>query len=109
MAVRITDSFKEVKKRHNNFISASTSTSSRKDPIPSTSTEEQQHKDPDLEVLKQFDLRLEFGPCIGITRKERWERAEKHGLSPPQEVLDILLRHPDNDTYLQSLWKDYNI
>jgi hypothetical protein len=29
----------------------------------------------------------EYGPCVGVTRLERWERAAALGLSPPVEVL----------------------
>ena len=28
----------------------------------------------------------EYGPCIGMTRLERWERAHALGLNPPTEV-----------------------
>ncbi|KAL5205787.1 hypothetical protein ABZP36_033996 [Zizania latifolia] len=27
------------------------------------------------EHLGQFDMDLNFGPCIGVTRLQRWERA----------------------------------
>lgn len=33
-----------------------------------------------------FDLSDEYGPCVGLSRLERWERSEKLGLSPPPEV-----------------------
>ena len=28
----------------------------------------------------------EYGPCVGMTRLERWERAHAFGLNPPPEV-----------------------
>lgn len=34
---------------------------------------------------------------LGITRLERWERAQKHGLNPPDEVKDILLKNKDEE------------
>jgi DNA polymerase delta subunit 4 len=37
-------------------------------------------------LLHAFDLNYRFGPCIGLTRLERWERAHKLGLNPPEEV-----------------------
>lgn len=43
-------------------------------------------------LLAQFDGEREFGPCLGITRMERWERAEKYGCNPPLCVKDILVR-----------------
>ncbi|KAI1302163.1 hypothetical protein EDD11_005654 [Mortierella claussenii] len=44
-------------------------------------------------VLRQFDLASKFGPCIDLTRLERWERAFELGLDPPQQVKDLLMRH----------------
>lgn len=38
---------------------------------------------------------------LGITRLERWERAEKHGLNPPTVVKDILNKHPNDEEYIQ--------
>mmetsp|Transcript_11987 Transcript_11987/g.33722 ORF Transcript_11987/g.33722 Transcript_11987/m.33722 type:complete len:118 (+) Transcript_11987:310-663(+) len=43
-------------------------------------------------VLRQFDLSSKYGPCIGMTRLERWERADKLGLDPPEAVEAILRR-----------------
>ncbi|OBZ73719.1 DNA polymerase delta subunit 4 [Grifola frondosa] len=37
-------------------------------------------------ILRVFDLSYEYGPCIGVTRLERWERADALGLNPPPEV-----------------------
>ncbi|KAK1228950.1 hypothetical protein PQX77_007990 [Marasmius sp. AFHP31] len=42
-------------------------------------------------ILTEFDHMIQFGPCLGITRVYRWERARGLGLNPPQRVLDILL------------------
>ncbi|KAI0296546.1 DNA polymerase delta, subunit 4-domain-containing protein [Multifurca ochricompacta] len=42
-------------------------------------------------ILRVFDLSYEYGPCIGVTRLERWERAEALGLDPPAEVREILV------------------
>ncbi|KAI7853971.1 DNA polymerase delta, subunit 4-domain-containing protein [Circinella umbellata] len=41
-------------------------------------------------LLRKFDLDYQFGPCVGLTRLERWNRAKKLGLNPPQEVKDVL-------------------
>jgi len=42
-------------------------------------------------MLRVFDLSYEYGPCIGMSRLERWERAEAMGLEPPSEVREILM------------------
>ncbi|NXE99281.1 DPOD4 polymerase, partial [Menura novaehollandiae] len=73
-----------------------------------------------LEMLRRFDLSWEYGPCTGehprmsrvppglppvpltsrypagITRLQRWERAQALGLSPPGPIRDALLEHRDN-------------
>ncbi|CCC13693.1 hypothetical protein SMACR_07259 [Sordaria macrospora] len=47
-------------------------------------------------VLRHFDVSSHYGPCIGITRLKRWQRAERLGLNPPIEVLAVLLREEKN-------------
>jgi len=42
-------------------------------------------------ILRVFDDSYEYGPCVGVTRLERWERAQALGLHPPVEVQEILL------------------
>ena len=37
----------------------------------------------------------------GITRLERWERAEEYGLYPPREVKSIILQHPNDTTFTE--------
>lgn len=46
---------------------------------------------------KCYSKYLFFFFFIGITRLERWERAQKHGLNPPDEVKDILLKNKDEE------------
>uniref|UniRef100_A0A8C8RSP6 DNA polymerase delta subunit 4 n=1 Tax=Pelusios castaneus TaxID=367368 RepID=A0A8C8RSP6_9SAUR len=60
-----------------------------------------------LEMLKQFDLSWEYGPCTGITRLQRWERAEFLGLSPPLTVRETLLEHKGDPSFMQCLWHGY--
>ncbi|NXP34054.1 DPOD4 polymerase, partial [Leiothrix lutea] len=58
-----------------------------------------------LEMLRRFDLSLEYGPCTGITRLQRWERAQELGLSPPDPIRDALLEHRDNpDVTYRWVW-----
>lgn len=42
------------------------------------------------ETLKNFDLNMKFGPSLGMSRLERWERAQRMGLNPPHLVKQIL-------------------
>jgi hypothetical protein len=41
-------------------------------------------------ILRVFDLDPAYGPCLGMSRLERWERAEKLGDEPPMEIKEIL-------------------
>ncbi|KAJ8079678.1 hypothetical protein PM082_011265 [Marasmius tenuissimus] len=43
------------------------------------------------QVLRVFDMSYQYGPCVGISRLERWTRAQSMGLNPPVEIRDILL------------------
>lgn len=40
--------------------------------------------------LRLFDLDPKYGPFVGIQRMERWERAARLGLDPPERVREIL-------------------
>ncbi|KAJ4849739.1 hypothetical protein Tsubulata_016129 [Turnera subulata] len=55
------------------------------------------------QVLKQFDMNMTYGPCIGMTRLARWERARRLGLNPPQEI-ETLLKTTDIKVRQVSLW-----
>ena len=36
----------------------------------------------------------EYGPCVGVPRLQRWERAHALGLNPPPEVAMYPVTHP---------------
>ncbi|URE10431.1 DNA polymerase delta, subunit 4 [Musa troglodytarum] len=60
----------------------------------------------DEERLRQFDMDMRYGPCIGLTRLQRWERASSMGLQPPADLRNLLSRasgpkSPD----LECLWE----
>ncbi|KAJ7696430.1 DNA polymerase delta, subunit 4-domain-containing protein [Mycena rosella] len=57
------------------------------------------------DILRVFDLSYEYGPCVGVSRLERWERASALGLNPPTEVRDILTtRQGSKESYAQSVF-----
>ncbi|NXO96999.1 DPOD4 polymerase, partial [Certhia brachydactyla] len=64
-----------------------------------------------LEMLRRFDLSWEYGPCTGITRLQRWERAQELGLSPPGHPLPVLPTLPADPLTLcpRSLWHEYEL
>jgi DNA polymerase delta subunit 4 len=49
---------------------------------------------PEERRLRLFDLDKRYGPCIGMTRSERWRRAQELGLNPPPDVHAILSSQP---------------
>ena len=59
-------------------------------------------KEKEEDILADFDRDFRWGPCLGMSRASRWWRADKMGLSPPQDVKEILERlgqsfiSPDN-------------
>mmetsp|Transcript_11202 Transcript_11202/g.19133 ORF Transcript_11202/g.19133 Transcript_11202/m.19133 type:complete len:114 (-) Transcript_11202:245-586(-) len=56
-------------------------------------------------ILTEFDLCTKYGPCAGVSRLNRWERAQTFGLQPPPAVRDILAQLPSEDSRLHSLWE----
>uniref|UniRef100_A0A9J7XLQ4 DNA polymerase delta 4, accessory subunit n=2 Tax=Cyprinus carpio TaxID=7962 RepID=A0A9J7XLQ4_CYPCA len=99
----ITDTFKVVKKARR----GGKRDKSPSPPIAEPEPPQLSEREKDLEELKKFDLDWKFGPCTGISRLQRWERAALHGLNPPQEIKDILLKESTDPEYTQSLWRDY--
>ncbi|KAJ1537239.1 DNA polymerase delta subunit 4 [Nowakowskiella sp. JEL0078] len=57
-----------------------------------------------LDILKSFDLDVKYGPCIGITRRERWNRAQQLNLDPPVLVDQLLLKYKNDAEMSQSCW-----
>ncbi|KND00728.1 uncharacterized protein SPPG_03844 [Spizellomyces punctatus DAOM BR117] len=59
-----------------------------------------------LEILKDFDLNYNYGPCVGLSRMERWERAQKLELDPPEDIRLILLTPEarQDEDLRQPLW-----
>ena len=57
-------------------------------------------------MLRRFDLSFQYGPCVGLTRLDRWNRAQSLNLTPPKEIGIILAsEQAKEDTTLQeSLW-----
>ena len=43
-----------------------------------------------INTLRAFDLDINYGPCVGLRRKDRWQRAKYFNLNPPQNIIDML-------------------
>ncbi|XP_034466242.1 DNA polymerase delta subunit 4 isoform X2 [Hippoglossus hippoglossus] len=99
----ITDSFKVVKRARR----ASKREKRAIPPPPQKEADTETVRDKELQKLRQFDLDWRFGPCTGISRLQRWERAQFHDLNPPEEIRDLLLQTHTDPEYYQSLWSEY--
>ncbi|GAU24180.1 hypothetical protein TSUD_84150 [Trifolium subterraneum] len=55
-----------------------------------TNPDLQDERNENEKMLQQFDMDMKYGPCIGMTRMERWERAVKFGMNPPEEIGNLL-------------------
>ncbi|XP_044872007.1 DNA polymerase delta subunit 4 isoform X2 [Mauremys mutica] len=103
----ITDSFQVVKRQRRDPDTKEGSLQPEAVPVPAESPTDSSLHPAQLEMLKQFDLSWEYGPCTGITRLQRWERAESLGLSPPLMVRETLLEHEGDPSFMHCLWRDY--
>ena len=61
----------------------------------------------DVAELRAFDLAQAYGPCVGLTRAERWERAERLGRNPPQRVREMLAALPKGSEEAESMLSKY--
>ena len=59
-----------------------------------------------LKILKTFDMSTEYGPALGLTRLERWKRAEGFGLHPPADVHKILTERDTDGTLAKCVWEN---
>ncbi|KDO48049.1 hypothetical protein CISIN_1g035467mg [Citrus sinensis] len=48
-------------------------------------------------------MNMAYGPCIGMSRLARWERAYRLGLNPPKEI-EVLLK--TRKVQAECLWED---
>nr|GEU86259.1 probable folate-biopterin transporter 7 [Tanacetum cinerariifolium] len=60
-------------------------------------------RDANEEVLRQFDMNMAYGPCVGMKRMDRWQRASSLGLNPPEHI-HRLLTSAANEFSADSLW-----
>lgn len=60
--------------------------------VPPSKSVHIDHENRIQQILRVFDLDPNFGPCMGMSRLERWQRAKDLDLEPPQEIYDILTK-----------------
>lgn len=99
----ITDSYPVVKKREGHPGHSKGELA----PELGEDTQSLSQEETELELLRQFDLAWQYGPCTGITRLQRWRRAEQMGLKPPLEVYQVLKTRPGDPRFQCSLWHLY--
>jgi hypothetical protein len=52
--------------------------------------------------LRAFDICTRYGPCMSLTRTQRFDRAKRLGLNPPERIRQILEVFPEMAT--ESIW-----
>lgn len=52
--------------------------------------------------LRSFDICTRYGPCMSLTRIQRFERAKRFGLNPPDRIKKILEAFPELSS--ESIW-----
>jgi DNA polymerase delta subunit 4 len=52
-----------------------------------------------------YNDRQKFGPALGLTRLERWERADKLALNPPADVYKILTEIDGAGKWASCVWE----
>nr|GEW62942.1 DNA polymerase delta subunit 4 [Tanacetum cinerariifolium] len=62
-----------------------------------------ENRDANEEVLRQFDMNMAYGPCVGMKRMDRWQRASSLGLNPPEHIHHLLIS-ATNEVSADSLW-----
>lgn len=62
-----------------------------KNPIGTPAKKPKLSQSESLEKLRQFDLNVFYGPCIGMSRLDRWKRAEGFSLNPSPEIKQLLM------------------
>ncbi|CAO3653830.1 unnamed protein product [Mucor fragilis] len=68
----------------------------------------QEHLDETDKLLRAFDLNYAYGPCVGIKRLDRWERAYNLGLDPPANVKSILSKDKPGK-YMESVFYQFRM
>ncbi|KAK4515091.1 uncharacterized protein ATC70_002701 [Mucor velutinosus] len=68
----------------------------------------QEHLNETDKLLRAFDLNYAYGPCVGIKRMDRWERAYNLELYPPTVVKDILIKDKTGK-YMESVFHQFRM
>ncbi len=77
--------------------------------VPPSKSVHIDHEDRIQQTLRVFDLDPNFGPCIGLSRLERWQRAKDLDLDPPQEIHDILTTKQGNSIHKENVFSSHGL
>lgn len=61
------------------------------------------------QILRVFDLDPNYGPSIGLTRLERWQRAQDLDLAPPAEIRQILTTKQGKLEYSNNVFTNHEL
>uniref|UniRef100_A0A0D9X4Q7 DNA polymerase delta subunit 4 n=1 Tax=Leersia perrieri TaxID=77586 RepID=A0A0D9X4Q7_9ORYZ len=70
--------------RHHHKPAAQDLDGDAEDAMRRTRVEEEEER-----MGREFDMDMRYGPCLGLTRAQRWRRAAALGLVPPPAVIAV--------------------
>ncbi|XP_071946570.1 DNA polymerase delta subunit 4-like [Antedon mediterranea] len=111
---KVTDYF-SVKKGHESKLSKKPKSQVKHVPkiTESQQTDSNKHAEKlhqkQLNVLRTFDMKWEYGPCVGVSRLERWQHADQHNLNPPLAIKKLIEDHSTDEEYTQCVWNSYEL
>lgn len=62
------------------------------------------NKEDDQALLRDFDFNCMYGPCRGISRRERYERAIKYNCRPPPNPMIIEMLNENQEEMMYQKW-----
>lgn len=77
--------------------------------LPASKSIHLDHENRIEQILRVFDLDPNYGPTIGLTRLERWERAQDLDLAPPSEVYQILTTKQGKLDYANNILTNHEL
>lgn len=103
---RLSETYRQSKRELSGAAQSSKSKASKGAVARQSNSVEAPGEEQAQKLLRQFDLTAKYGPCTDVSRRQRWERASKLGLDPPQGVLQALEQLDASHPEQQGIWAD---
>lgn len=77
--------------------------------VPASKSIHLDHENRIEQILRVFDLDPNYGPSIGLSRLERWQRAQDLDLDPPAEIRQILTTKQGKLEYASNVFTNHQL